>query len=332
MRLSVIIVSWNAKSFLLQCVQSVLNQAVPAPLEIIVVDNASTDGAPDAVERAFPTVRVIRNEANLGFARANNIGIRASSGDYLLLINSDVVVTDDCFQQLVQYAETHPAVGILGPQILGADGQVQRSCMGYPSLWNSLARALALDSAFPRAKGLGGQLLTFWDHSDTRPVDVINGCFWMVRRTALAQVGLLDERFLFYGEDIDWCRRFNQCGWQVVFYTAARAIHYGGASSSSAPVRFHVEMQRAAYQYWRKHYSRTASTGFLGINLLHHTCRLAGELLAYPWRHQREAASHRIERAWASIRWTAATMMAIWSGGYQAIVESEQDGARTLQV
>jgi GT2 family glycosyltransferase len=281
---------------------------------VIVVDNASTDGSPEAVCAALPTVRIIRNTANQGFAKANNIGIRASSGDYLFLINSDVVVKENCFSRMVQYMDEHPHVGLLGPRITGADGRVQRSCMAYPSLWNTFARALALDTLFPSSKLLGGQLLTYWGHDETRAVEVINGCFWLVRRSALDHVGLLDERFLIYGEDIDWCKRFNESGWKVVFYPDAEAIHYGGASSANSPVKFYVEMQRATYQYWRKHHSRLASATFLSINLLYHAVRIVGEVMAYPLMHRRRVTTgQNIARAWASIAWTAATVATIAS-------------------
>jgi GT2 family glycosyltransferase len=308
MPISVIIVSWNAKAFLLKCIQSVLAQRFPGPVEIIVVDNASSDGSPEAVRESFPMVKLICNKDNQGFAKANNIGIRASTGDYLFLINSDVEVSPGCFATMIHEMEQHRNIGILGPKIVGSDGRVQRSCMGYPSLWNEFSRALALDSIFPKSKLFGGQLLTFWRHDERRCVGVINGCFWMLRRSAVEEVGLLDERFFIYGEDVDWCKRFNDSDWKVVFFPEAEALHYGGASSSNAPVRFYLEMQRAQHQYWIKHHSRLASDTFLLINLLHHTVRLVGETVIYPFRRRKGIAStHKIVRSVASIKWTGAT-------------------------
>jgi GT2 family glycosyltransferase len=310
MSISVIIVSWNAKAFLVQCLHSILSQRFTGSMEVIVVDNASSDGSPEAVRDGFPSVKVIRNNANYGFAKANNIGIRASTGEYCFLINSDVVVRDGCFGKMIQYLEAHPDIGMLGPRIYGSDGMVQRSCMGYPSLWNSLSRALALDTLFPRSRICGGQLLTFWNHDDTRPVDVMNGCFWMLRWSAMEEVGLLDERFLIYGEDIDWCKRFNDHGWKVVFFHEAEAIHYGGGSSSNAPIKFYIEMQRANYQYWLKHHSRPASFAFLGVNLLHHSIRMMGEVAMYAlMARNRVAASHKIHRCLASLRWIVGTIV-----------------------
>jgi GT2 family glycosyltransferase len=303
MKISVIVVSWNAKAFLLNCIQSIVRQSVQDPPEIIVVDNASADDSPRAVSNSYPGVRLICNEVNFGFAKANNIGIAASRGEYLFLINSDVVVSEGCFENCVRYMDAHPRVGLLGPRIVGSDGNVQRSCMGYPSLWNTLCRALALDSAFPNSKLFGGHLLTFWNHDETRAVEVINGCFWVVRRSAMEQVGLLDERFFIYGEDVDWCRRFNKSGWRVVFFSEAEALHYGGASSANSPIRFDIEMQRAKYQYWRKHHSRVEAVAFLLISLLHHTLRIIGEIAAYPQRRRRTAARYKISRGLASIKW-----------------------------
>ena len=305
MTISVIIVSWNAKTFLLQCIQSILLQRSAYPIEIIVVDNASSDGSPEGVRNSFPTVKLICNQDNFGFAKGNNIGIRASKGEYLFLINSDVIVRENCFNNMIEYMEDHPEIGMLGPRIVDSNNRTQRSCMGYPSLPNILSRALALDSLFPKSKIFGGQLLTFWGHDQIRSVNVINGCFWMLRKPALTQVGLLDERFFIYGEDIDWCKRFNQCGWDVVFFPHAEATHYGGASSANAPIRFYLEMQRANYQYWMKHHTRLASKVFLLINLLHHSVRIVCEIVMYPLvRTNRIDSTYKIKRCLASINWS----------------------------
>ena len=133
----------------------------------------------------------------------------------------------------------------------------------------------------------------------------------MLRRSAVGQVGLLDERFLIYGEDIDWCKRFNECGRKVVFFPDAEAIHYGGASSSNAPVKFYLEMQRANYQYWLKHHSRLISYVFLFISLIHHLVRVVGEIVMYPFkRRERVASTHKIARCVACIKWIISAMAA----------------------
>ncbi|HPL63714.1 MAG TPA: glycosyltransferase family 2 protein [Syntrophales bacterium] len=272
---SVVVVSWNTREILLDCLRSALSTKDRLNMEITVVDNGSVDGSPEAVREYFPGVRIIRNGANLGFSRANNAGIRASTGKYICLVNSDVIFTENCIPLLFDHMEKNPLIGILGPQIIGRDGEVQRSCMGFPTVWNSLCRALALDAIFPNSKLLGGQLLTYWPHDTTREVDVVNGCFWMVRRAALDMVGLLDEKFFIYGEDVDWCRRFRSRNWKVAFYPEAQAVHLGGASSARMPVRFYLEMHRANLQYWKKHHGRRAQNLYRLTLILHDAVRLA---------------------------------------------------------
>ncbi|HRT58989.1 MAG TPA: glycosyltransferase family 2 protein [Candidatus Paceibacterota bacterium] len=280
-RVSVVIVSWNAKAFLARCLASLTERACAYPMEVIVVDNASQDGSPEMVERDFPQVRLIRTGSNLGFARGNNRGIRESRGKYLCLINSDVEVRPDCITRLVDYCEAHPDVGMVGPRILGGDGKLQRSCRGFPTVWNMLCRALALDAMFPRSSWFGGYLLPYWNHDSEREVDILSGCFWMVRRAALETVGLLDESFFMYGEDMDWCKRFWAGGWRLVFVPDAVAVHYGGASSASAPVRFFIEKQRADLQYWRKHHSWAARQCYFAVACVHHALRVLGYTLAW---------------------------------------------------
>lgn len=174
---SVIIVSWNARDHLKQCLESLTPAVCRYPMEIMVVDNASSDGSPELVENSFPHVRLVRNSANLGFARGNNVGIRNSSSRYLCLVNSDVKVLPDCISRLVDYCEQHPEVGMAGPRIIGGDGKLQRSCRGFPTLWNMLCRALALDTIFHRSKLFTGYSLSYWPQDSTRPVDILSGCF-----------------------------------------------------------------------------------------------------------------------------------------------------------
>lgn len=284
-RTSVIIVSWNTRELLLQCLRS-LAAAGNSPDEIVVVDNASRDSSAEAVEAAFPQVRVVRNRRNLGFAAANNIGIRQSTGDFLCLINSDVVIPKGCLVKMRRHMQARPEIGVLGPKILWPDGMtVQRSCMGYPTLWNMLCRAAGLDSFFPKARLFGGFLMTYWSHDTLREVDVINGCFWMLRRSAMEEVGLLDENFFMYAEDIDWCKRFHDKGWKLVFYPEAEAIHYGGASSAAMPVRFYVEKQRANFQYWRKHHGRFSTEIFYAMMLMHESIRVLAYSLLF-WKRK----------------------------------------------
>ena len=278
--ISVIIVSWNTAQLLLGCLRSLTCGANRHPIEIIVVDNASTDGSPEAVQREFPNVTLIQNEMNLGFAKANNIGIRKCTGRYICLINSDVVVTEGCLDRMCAYMEQHPSIAVLGPQILNSDSTIQLSCREFPTLWNSLYRVMALDTIFPSWRLFGG-LMRYWGHDTTRCVDVLSGCFWMVRRKTLNEVGLLDEEFFMYSEDVDYCKRCSQKGWEIVYFPGAKAVHYGEASSSHSPTRFSLEMLKANLQYWRKHHSRPAQVVFLGICLFHQIRRVIQGTVLY---------------------------------------------------
>lgn len=302
--ISIIIVSWNAKGYLDDCLRSIIQETIGHNAEIIVVDNASSDGSPDMVQKKYPNVTLICSESNLGFAKANNLGIKQSTGKYIFLINSDVTLIKACINQMIAYMEQHSAIGILGPKILDKNGEHQRSCMEYPTLWNTFCRTFALDVCFPQSRIFGGFLMTYWPHNDVRRVDTLNGCFWMVNRNALNQVGLLDERFFIYGEDIDWCKRFRAAGWDVVFFPGAQVIHYGGASSSNAPVRFYVEMYRANLQLWKKHHNRFEQLGFLLLVWIHQILRVLGQSIIYAVKpRKRIMAQSKINRSVACMHW-----------------------------
>jgi GT2 family glycosyltransferase len=303
MTLSVVVVTWNAKRFVIECLTSLLAERATS-LEVIVVDNGSTDGTPEAVAESFPAVRLIRSQVNLGFAAANNVGMAAAQGEYMCLVNSDVNVPLGCLPFMLTFMRENPDVGLLGPAMLGPDGSVRRSTMRFPTVWNSFCAAIALDSVLARVGLWGGYLMKDFQHDCRLDVDVLNGWFWMTRRSAIADVGVLDERFFIYGEDIDWCRRFHDHGWRVVFNPGSSALHYGGASSSLAPTRFYIELQVANMAYWSKHHSTIARKAFASTLLLHHIARLCGYLAVFALQSgRREEASFKMRRSVASIRW-----------------------------
>jgi GT2 family glycosyltransferase len=303
-RVSVVIVVWNAQKYVLECLGSLREHCQKVGAEVIVVDNASTDGTPELVAAIFPEFKLIRNAENLGFARANNIGIAESSGDYICLVNSDVKFLDDCISPMVRYLSEHPEVGMLGPKMLAADLKVRRSTMRFPTVWNTFCRAIGLDSLFKKSPRFGGLLMSDFDHRRTAPVEVLNGWFLVLRRSAVETVGVLDPQFFMYGEDVDWCYRFRQAGEKIVFFAEAGAIHYGGASSSNAPLRFYLELYRATWQYWKKHHSGLSQLGFLVAFAIHHSVRLLGSAFLYlcsPSRRTHTAA--RFKRSLACLQW-----------------------------
>ncbi len=295
---SVIIVSWNAKKHLVDCLKSLGNGQ-----EIIVVDNGSTDDSVETVEKGFPHVRLIKNKENMGFAWANNIGIKDSSGRYVCLVNSDVIVLDNCIDGLVKFMDRNPSVGMAGPRVLNPDHTLQVSCRHFPSVWSNLCQTVGLNKIFPKSAFFSEPFMRYWAHDKERKVEVLSGCFWIVRRKAVDEVGLLDEDFFIYGEDIDWCRRFQKAGWDVVFYPEAEAIHAGGASSSNAPIKFCLEMQKADLHYWKKHHGRIGQASYAAIILLRQVLRIihgAVEYVRCP--SQRKAISFKLERSLACIR------------------------------
>jgi GT2 family glycosyltransferase len=286
--ISVIIVSWNAKHFVLDCLKS-LQQPLEGGLtmETIVVDNASSDGTAEAIREFFPQVNLIESKTNLGFARGNNLGLESATGRYVCLVNPDVVVLAGCIERMLQYMEQKPDIGMLGPMILGSDRKVQRSCMRTPTLWNQFSYAVGLDTIFRKSRLFGGFLMRDFGFDQLRDVDIINGCFWLVRREALHNVGNLDRRLWMYADDLDWCGRFRSAGWRVVFFPDAKAIHYGGGTTEKAPVFFYVELQRSFLQYWRKHHSLASYFCYWLITYLAHSIRAAAYALLYLVRRSR---------------------------------------------
>jgi len=289
---------------LIDCINSLRGQLAADKSEVIVVDNASSDGTAEMIRRCFPDVKLIESLTNLGFARGNNAGIELSSRQYLCLINPDVVVGENCISRMVDFMEQNPDIGMLGPKIIGRDGEVQRSCMRAPTLWNQLCRTLGLDSLIKRSRLFGGYLMTDFPHDSLRDVEVINGCFWMVRRDALLNVGNLDPRFWMYSDDLDWCRRFLIAGWRVVFFPEAQAVHFGGGSSQLAPVFCYVEMQRANLRYWRKYHGFASYCCFWAMIYLSHFLRSVACTCLYAVRtSERERALAKVARHRACLRW-----------------------------
>ncbi len=302
--LSIIIVTWNGKQFAWECLDSLRNYQGDPTVEIIVVDNASSDGTPDLVEHEFPWVRLIHNSANLGFAKANNIGMVASTGKYVCLVNSDVKVPLDCLPNMHVFMEASPSVGMLGPRMLCPNGQVGRSYMRFPTLWRSLCDALALRRVFRSSRSLTGIMMNDFNNGQTAEVEVLNGWFLMVRREALEQVGMLDADFFMYGEDIDWSYRFHKAGWKRVYFSGASAFHYGGASSAVAPVRFYIEMRRANLQLCKKHHGRLWTIGYEAVASLHEIVRLMGYcILGIVRKPERPKALSKAKRSLRCIQW-----------------------------
>ncbi len=303
MDISIIIISWNTRVILQDCLTSIYKHGGDINYEVIVVDNCSTDDSAEMVKKDFPQVNVIENSENLGFARANNIGIRVSKGRYMCLINSDVTILDDCIGRLLLFMDERSAVGMAGPRILNPDRTVQHSCRHFPSIWNNLCQSLGLNHLFPKSAFFSYWIMDYWSYDSIKSVDALSGCFWIIRREALDDVGLLDEDFFIYGEDLDWCRRFHEAGWDIVFYPGAEAVHLGGASAANTPVRFYLEIQKADLHYWRKHHGKIGEVSYTVVILLREMVRVIARGFQYVfWASQRETAGFKLRRSLACIQ------------------------------
>lgn len=302
--ISIVIASWNGRSHLLDCLGSIDALDDSASRQIIVVDNASSDGGPEAVQASFPSVVLLRNAENLGFARACNRGIERAAGRYVCLMNSDVVTRPGTLDALVRFMDARPRVGLVGPRVLNSDGSLQPSCRRVPGFANQLSDAFALWRVFPRSPWCAAETMTYWAHDSERSVDVLGGCCLVARREALRDVGLLDESFFLYSEDVDWSMRFHGAGWDVRFCPDAEVVHAGGASSSAAPQRFAVEQQRARLMLYRKHYSRPAVAGLMVLAFVHELNRATARLALYAFRPaRRHEVAARIATHVACMRW-----------------------------
>jgi len=271
--ISVVIVGWNAEHYLELCLESLRKDPPKRSMEVLVSDNASTDGSVEMIEAKFPWVKLIKNSENLGFSKGNNVAIRKCKGRYIALVNPDVIVFPGCLDALADFLDQNPKVGNVGPKVLNPDMSMQSTCRRFPTLWNNFCSASGLSTRFKNSRFFAGEHMFYFPHDRTLPVDVIVGCFSMIRREAMDTVGLLDEDLFMYGDDVDWCRRARNAGWEVVFYPGGRAIHDRGKITAPYPVRFAVAQQKSVLHYWKKHHSFLGVLGIRTIMFLHHLMR-----------------------------------------------------------
>jgi GT2 family glycosyltransferase len=267
---SIIIVSWNTRELLLSCIKEALQIDRGISREIIVVDNASRDGSAREVKGEFPSVHLIENEKNLGFAKAVNQGLQKGSGKYVLLLNPDTQVKGGAVERLVSFMETHLGAGVAGPQLLNSDGSKQNSIANYPSLATELFNKSLLRRLFKK-KFPGKER----DYSEPVEVDSVIGACMIVRREAIHQVGLLDEDYFLFLEETDWCYRMTKRGWKIYHVPQAEVGHFQGKSAEIVKKRAKVEFYRSRYHFFKKNRGRLQWFILLGGLLI----RLGIELL-----------------------------------------------------
>ncbi len=275
MDLSIIVINWNTCELLRNCLNSVLDGAPKGgSFEIIVVDNASTDGSREMVKRLFPQVTMILNETNKGFAAANNQAMQIASGSNILLLNSDTLVHGDVLANSLAYMDAHWHVGAMGCRVLNEDGSLQHSTSQFPSLLNLMIQTLGLDrltfmSAFRKYRMLD------WDRQSERYVETISGCYLMVRKECIEAVGALDEDFFFFGEETDWCRRIREAGWRVAFAPVGNITHFGGGSSGTLNHRRDLMLSEATVRLHRKHSGLVTALGVYILLFVFNSSRFA---------------------------------------------------------
>lgn len=262
LKLSVIIVNYNVKYYLDQCIRSVLRafEEMNTPAEIIVVDNHSADGSVDYLEqrypqKLFPMVRFVRSAHNLGFARANNIAIRQSRGEYVLLLNPDTIVGEDALKASVDFMDVHEDAGAVGVRMLGAQGRrAMESRRGLPTPMVSFFKMLGFCNRWPHHRLFGKYYMGYLPWDEPSQIEVVSGAYCMLRRKALNEVGLLDEDFFMYGEDIDLSYRVLKGGYHN-YYLPVDILHYKGESTQKSSFRYVHVFYEAMLIFFRKHYS-----------------------------------------------------------------------------
>lgn len=256
MDLSIIIVNYNVKEFLLNLLESIKNAVKDLNIEIIVVDNNSHDGSVRSVNQKFPDVITISNKENVGFGRANNQGLEISKGKYILLINPDTLVREDTLFKTIDFLEKNGEAGLVGCKVLNPDGTLQLACRrGFPGPWVSFTKVTGLSTIFPKSKLFARYNLTYKDENESYEVDAVSGSFMMLTRTAYEKTGGFDTDFFMYGEDLDLCYRVQKEGMKVYYFSDTEIIHYKGESTKRSTIDETKIFYKAMHQFVRKHFS-----------------------------------------------------------------------------
>jgi len=254
--LSIIIVNYNVKEFLQNLIHSIEKASSNLIKEIIIIDNASDDGSVEFIREKFPQIKLIANQKNLGFGKANNIGLKQASGKFILLINPDTLVAEDTFDKMITFFNENKNVGLAGCKILNPDGTLQLPCRrSFPGPWTSFTKVTGLSTLFPKSKIFARYNLTYLDENQTYEVDAISGSFMMMRREVFEKVGGFDEQFFMYGEDLDLCYRIQKAGYKVFYVHSTQIIHYKGESTKRSSLDETKVFYNAMHLFVKKHLS-----------------------------------------------------------------------------
>ena len=252
-KLSAVVIAWNGMKFLPDCLRTLRDDLQGISHEIIVVDNGSTDGTTEFVTKEYPSVRLIRHSANLGFAKAVNVGVGASSGEYVLLLNQDIRVRPGMIASLLTRIESDRTIGVIGPKFVGFDGKTQQSARAFPSMRHVWYDALLLSRLFRRHREFASWRMGWFDHESECEVDQPMGAALLIRRKVIEKVGMFDERFPIFFNDVDFCRRVKEEGYKLLYFPEAVIEHYVGGSTRQFPARMKWKSHRSMYRYLAKY-------------------------------------------------------------------------------
>lgn len=268
--LSIIIVNYNAERFLVDCVNSIHHTGRKTNQEIIIIDNNSSDGSIRCIEERFPDVRLVKNNENVGFARANNQGIGVARGDFILLLNPDTIVIEDAIHYMLDFARKTPTAGIVGCKVTNPGNRLQwDSCGGFQTPLTLIMRESGLEKIWPRSRLFGRRLISYWHRDSSRTIDWVSGVCMLIRREVIRDIGLLDETFFAYMEDVDFCRRASQQGWKVFFLHDAEIFHQLSATWKDYSEYQLLTSLKSERAYYLKYYS------WFGI-MLFNVCHILG--------------------------------------------------------
>lgn len=253
--LSIIIASWNTEKYLAGCLRSLFEQKTSFNFEVIVVDNASKDKTVGMVMNQFSQVKLVANDKNLGFAKANNQGLETAQGEFILLLNPDTIVLPDTLEKTVKYLQENKEIGVLGCKLLDEDKTIQPSVRRFPTLKSQILILLKLHYLFPKAKSLQNYFAADFDYNKIQEADQIMGAFMLIRKEVISEFGLFDERFYVWFEEVDFCRRIKESKkWKIVYYPEAEIIHLGGKSfAQEFKLINQIRFNNSLLDYFRKY-------------------------------------------------------------------------------
>jgi len=302
MKLSVVIICWNDWKVIENCLSSIIKGTREIDFEVIVSDNGSTDGSAEKIRQQFPSVVLQENNANLGFARGNNAGIRRAVGDYVLILNPDTIVHEGSLDRWISFADQHPEAGAFGCTVQNPDGTYQESARPFQTPLRMWFEALGLKNLGYFLPGIPAESYIGWKGDSERDIDWQSGCCVMFRRDVLRKLEGFDERFFYQYEEVDLCRRVWDAGHKIRFTPTASITHLGGQSVGRFPVRFAIEVSRNRYRYYYKHYGKEETQKCRRIVLTHFRVRKFGYSLLNVIRPS-DVIKRRLEMYRAVIDW-----------------------------